>query len=112
MDQSTICEGIGGITWGVDAAGKPGLVNVRQKYIQGYSKNDVIAPVAITAGQSWESVPNTVNPTPNSNATVVTRRYQIQLGTGLFTQEKLVSSIIYIRFLPNSWPPNWRLKSL
>lgn len=112
MDQSTICEGIGGITTGVDRTGNPGLVNVRQKHIQGYSINATATGTAITVGKAWGPVPNTANPTPNSSANVTTRRYQIQLGTGLFTQEKLVSSIIYIRFLPNSWPPNWLLKSL
>lgn len=90
MDQSTIAEGIGGITWGVDGDGKPGLVNVRQKHIQGYCKNGIVGGTAITVGQSWNSVPNRENPTSNDSITVVTRRYQIQLGTGLFTQEKLI----------------------
>ena len=88
MDQSTIAEGIGGVTFGADADGAPGWINVRQKHIQGWVANNATS-TPITDGSAWESVPNTVNPTGVAIA-VVTRRYQIQLGTGLFTQEKLI----------------------
>jgi len=93
MDQSTISEGIGGITWGSDNGGLPGLVNVRQKFIQGVSATTTGAPAAITAGTGWGAVPNTLagnGVTLPAGSLSTMRRYQIQLATGLFTQEKLI----------------------
>ena len=84
MDQSTIAEGIGGVTWGSDVAGSPGFINVRQKYIQGYCMNGATTAPVVN-GKAWENVPQKVD-----GVTAVKRRYQIQLGTGLFTQEKLI----------------------
>jgi hypothetical protein len=92
MDQSTICEGIGGITWSVDEAGAAGLVNVRSKYIQGVTASNN-ASTAITAGHGWDTVPNAQlgnGVTLPAGAGSTVRRYQIQLATGLFTQEKLI----------------------
>lgn len=90
MDQSTISEGIGGITMGADANGFPGLVNVRQKYIQGYGINGIVTSETLK-GKSSGVVPNGVVATGvPAGTTTTTRRYQIQLGTGLFTQEKLI----------------------
>ena len=97
MDQSTIAEGIGGVTWGVDNGGNPGIVNVRSKYIQGASGTFDASPAAVTLGLGWLAVPNTLAGNgvvlPSGSSSTL-RRYQIQLATGLFTQEKLVSSIL------------------
>jgi hypothetical protein len=93
MDQSTIAEGIGGVTFGADTSGAMGWVNVRQKHIQGWCANNAVSE-AIVAGEAWGPVPNTVNPTGTASD-VVTRRYQIQIGTGLFTQEKLVNNYLH-----------------
>jgi hypothetical protein len=93
MDQSTIAEGIGGVTWGADFDGKPGLVNVRSKYIQGASGTFDASPAAITLGLGWLAVPNTASGngvTLPAGSSSTMRRYQIQLATGLFTQEKLI----------------------
>jgi hypothetical protein len=89
MDQSTVCEGIGGITYGADGAGTPGFVNVRQKHIQGYCVNGANG-TALTNGKTWETVP-----LKDGESNAVKRRYQIQLGTGLFTQEKLVINYLH-----------------
>jgi hypothetical protein len=89
MDQSTIAEGIGGVTWGSDNDGKPGFVNVRQKHIQGYCINGATS-LAVTNGRGWKVVPQQVD-----GVQAVKRRYQIQLGTGLFTQEKLVINYLH-----------------
>lgn len=109
MDQSTISEGIGGITWGADRDGNPGVVNVRSKYIQGMTANAVSPASPVGAGHGWDSVPNTlagngVTLPPGHSSTL--RRYQVQLAAGLFTQEKLVSYNLTMRSLPNSWHPN------
>jgi hypothetical protein len=83
MDQTAISEGIGGIVVDCDAATvsadtRFGLVNVRQKYIQGFSNcGSVTAGTNFTAGQTWGST----NPT---------RRYQVNLALGLLTQDKLI----------------------
>lgn len=93
MDQSTICEGVGGVTWGADGDGKPGLVNVRQKYIQGTCFNELLigTATAITAGRGYGASPNYEQGNGTGTLTNSTlRRYQIQLATGLFTQEKLI----------------------
>lgn len=95
MDQSTISEGIGGVTWGSDRAGIVGLVNVRQRYIQGASRNNSVG-VTIDNGTGDGVMPNGQagnGVSVPSGSLSSLRRYQIQLATGLFTQEKLVSSI-------------------
>lgn len=94
MDQSTISEGIGGITWGSDINGKPGVVNVRQKFVQGSCGNNLAGTsTAVTGGEGWHAVPvesvgNGVTLPGTTRASL--RRYQIQLACGLFTQEKLI----------------------
>lgn len=93
MDQSTIAEGIGGVTFGADREGAMGFINVRQKHVQGWCSNNTTS-TPITLGQGWEGVPNIENPT-GTTEDVVTRRYQVQLGTGLFTQEKLVNNYLH-----------------
>lgn len=79
MDASSIADGIGGVTMAVNNNGDLGMVNVRQDYIQG------IANGSGTGGKlAAGAVPNS----PNANTT--TRRYQVNLAAGLFTQDKLI----------------------
>jgi len=91
MDQTSIAEGIGGVVPGPDGSTVFGLVNARQKYIQGVSVTTVASPNALnfTLGNQFGPVPNsglrTINGVPG-----VTRRYQINFALGLFTQEKLI----------------------
>lgn len=96
MDQTTIAEGIGGVTYGYsnnDNNSVPGWVNVRQNYIQGYS--NAIGDLAATYGPKGTgpgAVPNTYLPSgvvPTSTI-YTTRRYQINFALGLFTQDKLI----------------------
>lgn len=93
MDQSTIAEGIGGIAVGVDGQGTtPGMFNVRQKHIQGYSFGTGAGSANFgAAGRSLGSVPHS---TPSFTGFGIdagtTRRYQIQLAVGLMTCEKLI----------------------
>lgn len=90
MDQTSIAEGIGGVIPGPDGTTVFGLVNARQKYIQGISITAVAgSPLNFTLGNQFGNVPNnglkTINGVPG-----VTRRYQINFALGLFTQEKLI----------------------
>lgn len=88
-DQSTICEGVGGVTVASDGAGTPGLVNVRQKFVQGYNYGSSATNTApFVTGTDWRGVPHTQSAI--TAVTGTTRRYQIQLATGLFTSEKLI----------------------
>jgi hypothetical protein len=101
MDQTSIAEGIGGVVVGYDgslddAASLPGLVNTRQKYIQGISASSAAVGVTFTTGKSLLNVPvadSAAIPsgvTGNSTTGAVTRRYQINFALGLFTQDKLI----------------------
>jgi hypothetical protein len=83
MDQTAISEGIGGVVIDCDHTSDPvntkfGVVNVRQKYVQGFS--DCTAAGTGTnfiGGKTW-------------GATNLTRRYQVNLALGLLTQDKLI----------------------
>lgn len=91
IDQTSIAEGIGGVVTGFDVNGVPGLVNVRQNYIQGYDGTTNTA-AAFTLANGVGNVPNAVT---NPNITTVsgktsTRRYQVSFALGLFTQDKLI----------------------
>jgi hypothetical protein len=95
MDQTAISEGIGGIVVDCDtqpgALTKFGLVNVRQKYIQGYtdcSAADGGTPANFTGGAGWGYTGN--GNTPPGGRRGVTRRYQVNLALGLLTQDKLI----------------------
>lgn len=92
VDQASVNEGIGGITFGstpstmgvigLSSAHNPqGLVNIRQAHIQGI---DTIAgpgtKVALIGGAGVGNVPNSD----------LTRKYQISFALGMFTQEKLI----------------------
>ena len=97
MDQTSISEGIGGVVVGQDITGTyTGLVNVRQNYIQGISKATAFPAVAanFTGGAAVGPVPNSLNTLPGvtvpSGAEACTRRYQVNLALGLFTQDKLI----------------------
>src|SRR4051812_46660539 len=93
-DQTSIAEGIGGIEPGfVGTPPVPGLINVRQNYIQGIDKSVSTTDVAFLAGDGVGVVPNSYLPsgvTTPVGASFCTRRYQINFGLGLFTQDKLV----------------------
>lgn len=95
MDQSTINEGIGGVTMGHDRLGTPGLVNVRQRHIQGTSgayTNAGVNPFA--QGQGFGKIPQTATKPPGFSEVAgylsTTRRYQVNFALGMFTQEKLI----------------------
>ncbi len=93
MDQTSIADGVGGVVWGGDADNHQGLVNVRQKYIQGISVTDPDTAADITAGTSFGSVPQSTDyPSglPVPSGLFCTRRYQVNFALGLFTQDKLI----------------------
>ena len=112
LDQTCITDGIGGIVQACEGQKvivgpswlpKPGLVNVRQAYIQGIDNSEQLAtgislPVANNAatlntgdlltitkqGTGYGKIPNT------QQAGHTTRRYQVSFALGMFTQEKLI----------------------
>lgn len=107
LDQSSIADGIGGIVSGHEgtrenapSVNRQGLVNIRQAYIQGIDQsrnatNDdtAIADVGdaivnLDNGNGYQFVPN--NKAFDSFTNTSTRRYQVNLALGLFTQEKLI----------------------
>jgi len=114
MDQSTIANGIGGFTYGfttpVTGTFIPGtgLVNVRQFYIQGlgFNTNSTANGGLATAWSGFGTgagvIPNLINGTglpayavsgtssQGAQLGVCTRRYQVNLALGLFTQDKLI----------------------
>lgn len=105
-DQTSITDGIGGITPSISgslketaAAGDAGsleplVANVRQKYIQGVDLRGVAADASGASG--FGVVPNgtALGGTLTNHASVKskdpTRRYQVQLALGMLTQEKLI----------------------
>lgn len=94
MDQNSIAQGIGGVIFGFDGNGKQGLLNVRQKYIQGLQAITPAAAADLTAGAGAGGVPNLQNTLagvqPAASQDVTTRRYQVSFALGLFTQDKLI----------------------
>lgn len=85
LDQETIAEGIGGQVMDIDSPGTHfGHCNVRQKYVQGYSYITGGTPANFTGGQAFGRVGQ------NTNGISVTKRYSIQLATGLHQQKKLI----------------------
>jgi len=93
MDQASIAEGIGGAVITMDGSGGTwGIQNVRQKHIQGYSQSTGAGSVNFNlAGMSLGSVPHNTPSFTGSGITLgTTRRYQVQLATGLMTCEKLI----------------------
>jgi len=93
MDQTSIAEGIGGITVGSDSLTYFGCVNTRQKYIQGISLTTGVSSSNFMGGTNFGTVPQTADipaGVTGSGGIGVTRRYQINFALGLFTQDKLI----------------------
>jgi hypothetical protein len=98
MDQTSIREGIGGITTGVGFNYLAGTTNTRQAYIQGFDNIQTTtnsgAGANFVAGLGSGAVPNESVPYGVTQPTVLqrccTRRYQISFALGLFTQDKLI----------------------
>jgi len=96
MDQTSIAEGVGGCTYGYsnnDNNSIPGIVNVRQNYIQGVSRtvgDPTITPFVKNSGAG--TVPNNYLPSGvvSTGGQYSTRRYQINFALGMFTQDKLI----------------------
>ena len=84
MDQTSISEGIGGVILGSndETANETVPVNARQRYIHGVD----------TRTTGFRQVPNAQvgDATSQSGQDVATRRYQVNLATGLLTQDKLL----------------------
>ncbi len=74
MDQTSICEGIGGYQTLMAAA--PLAKNTRYNFIQGIPLGNTPS----TTGVALTALAGTLNP----------RRYQVNLAAGLFTQDKLI----------------------
>jgi len=93
IDQTSIAEGVGGFV--VDTVGEPpyfGMTNVRQKYIQGHGlAGPVLASgtANFTGGAEFGLVGDQNAPVTGLG-TSVTRRYQVNFGLGMFTQDKLI----------------------
>lgn len=109
FDQTSINEGIGGVTQGVSGRKKfaytdgttatylqPSTVNVRQNYIHGYNMSVGQDDLDPDVGQDGCGVvPNaTVSATVSGHDTHTgnnpQRRYQVQLALGIMNQEKLI----------------------
>lgn len=93
MDQQSIGDGIGG--WTVGPSGNPtnmGCVNVRQAYIQGIDNTTNSSPAPFKLGTGPGAVPNSylLTGATATGASYCTRRYQVNLALGLFTQDKLI----------------------
>lgn len=97
IDQTSIAEGIGGYV--IDKSGANdyffGNCNTRQKYIHGVQTVQGTAastPAHFSGGGSFGNVGNTDTPAGvTGNGTQgYTRRYQVNLALGLFTQDKLI----------------------
>lgn len=89
VDQLSITDGVGGIAsscvgsagTGSAAASTVGLVNVRQKFIQGIDN---------TGTNGFGSVPNADKNGTGVTPNACTRKYQVNLALGLLTQDKLI----------------------
>ena len=95
MDQTSISEGIGGVTVDSDSTALPyfGVVNTRNKYIQGISDITVAAAGNFTGGASLGIVPQFAEVPAGitgNGGNAMTRRYQVNFALGLFTQDKLI----------------------
>lgn len=85
MDHTSIAEGTGGVIMGSlgSTSASPGLVNVRQTFIQGVG-------LTVSTTQGTGPVPNAMGAISNVTGTVTVRRYQVNFALGLFTQDKLI----------------------
>ncbi len=99
LDQTTINEGVGGAIMANDSLAigstvtgimKWGMVNVRQKYIQGIDHSSG-GTSNFNSGAAFGYVPNKSSGSSGAvNGTATTRRYQIPFLLGLMTQDKLL----------------------
>ncbi|MFA7327750.1 MAG: hypothetical protein WC121_13870 [Candidatus Kapaibacterium sp.] len=82
LDQTSISEGIAGSVYGqVGDGSASGLINGRQAYIQGIDGT----------ATGFGTVPNQQGSLVGyPQATTCTRRYQVNLGLGMLTQDKLI----------------------
>lgn len=93
MDQTSIAEGIGGVTVASDGSTYFGVANTRQKYVQGICTTTGVSAANFTGGTNFGPVPQSSEipaGITGSGGTAVTRRYQINFALGLFTQDKLI----------------------
>jgi len=97
IDQTSIAEGIGGVTIGKSNSASYGLVNVRDSYIQGINSSLNTTPANFTAGTGFFNTPNGQsqsgfqgNGGTNLTSYTCTRRYQVTFALGLFNQDKLI----------------------
>jgi len=109
FDQTSINEGIGGVSYGISAisdtsdsvakAQTTGLVHVRKSLIHGI---DLTNSYNVLAGDAYPYFASGAGSVPNGPTAITlpshdllsgtnpVRRYQIQLALGLFNQEKLI----------------------
>lgn len=95
MDQTSIAEGIGGITVATDSTATPyfGVVNTKNKFIHGISDISVASAADFIGGTSLGNLPQSgevPSGVTGNGSTGVTRRYQVNFALGLFTQDKLI----------------------
>ena len=91
MDQTTISEGLGGWTLGSDKNGYIGILNTRNKYIQGFSLNAPTTGANFTGGVGCGLVPQGIDPVGFTPPSIYcTRRYQLNFALGVFNQDKLI----------------------
>ena len=94
MDQTSVSEGIGGVTLATDSSSSPyfGVANTRNKYIHGISTAGV-GSTNFTAGAGFSVVPqgsDVPSGITGNGSLGITRRYQVNFALGLFTQDKLI----------------------
>ena len=99
LDQTSIAEGIGGMAVGGGFLGtdKPFSLtgaHTRCDLVQGFRRFSTIRLEGGTSGVEIYSAPNAVGTTANPKST---RRYQVNLALGLFTQDKLVRFLKKLR---------------
>lgn len=95
MDQTSIAEGIGGVTIGRGNNDAYGLVNVRDTYIQGINSVSNTTPLNFAGGSGLYNTPNGQSQSGfqgNGGTTnfICTRRYQVTFALGMFNQDKLI----------------------
>lgn len=104
FDQTSIAQGSGGCTigWAGTGNNSAGMVNTRQKWIQGVSVSEGTTAAGAFGtshgGATLGNVPQQANPPSGITGTTYscTRRYQINFALGLFTQDKLVIKLFIL----------------
>jgi hypothetical protein len=82
IDGTSIDQGLGGAVMGWNGANSASMINARQYFIQGIDNT--------AAGVGAAKVPNAVGSIVGYAGLGTTRRYQVSLATGLWTQPKLM----------------------